>query len=323
MGLFDFLNTYEQTIAVDIGTSGIKMMEIDTSEKTPRLLQFGVTPLPAEAFSNNQIMRPDIVAEQIGLLMGKAGFQSRLAVCAVPGPSVFTKKILMPKSEPAAFSGNIALEAGNVIPHSLDAVRLDYHVLGEASPGQMEVLLVAVRNEIIDSFTAALVSAGLEPTIMDVDQFAAQNAFEFAMPESVNQTVALLDLGHRYAGVNICRGGKSLFLGDVSMVSGKSTDAFATELCRQVSFFWNATGAEGGVDRLVVSGGGAAAPGLMDALAEKSGLPTTVLNPFSRLEMAEGVDSAGANQLGASLAVACGLALRQLADKDLSLLEGE
>jgi type IV pilus assembly protein PilM len=107
------------------------------------------------------------------------------------------------------------------------------------------------------------------------------------------------------------------------MVSGKSTDAFATELCRQVSFFWNATGAEGGVDRLVVSGGGAAAPGLIDALAEKSGLPTTVLNPFSRLEMAEGVDSSGANQLGASLAVACGLALRQLADKDLSLLEGE
>ncbi len=323
MGLFDFLNTYEQTLAVDIGSSGVKMMEIDTREVTPRVIQFGMTSLPPEAFSNNQIMRPDIVGEQIGILMGKAGFESRLAVCAVPGPSVFTKKITMPKSEPAAFSANIALEAGSVIPHSLDAVRLDYHILGEPTPGQVEVLLVAVRNEIIDSFTAALISAGLDPTIIDVDQFAAQNAFEFAMPELVNQTVALLDVGQRYAGVNICRAGKSLFLGDITMSAGKPVDGLATELCRQISFFWNASGAEGGIDNVVVAGGGALIEGLVGAIAEKSSLPCVALNPFVHLEMGDGVDTVAAKQMGPSMAVACGLGLRQLADKDLSILEAE
>lgn len=321
MALFDFLNTYEQTLAVDIGSSGIKMMEIDTSEDTPRLIQFGTTPLPPEAFSNNQIMRPDIVGEQIGLLMGKAGFVSRLAVCSVPGPSVFTKKITMPKSDPAAFSANIALEAGNAIPHSLDAVRLDYHIVGEPTAGQVDVLLVAVRNEIIDSFTAALISSGLEPTIMDVDLFAAQNAFEFAMPESVNQTVALLDIGQRYAGVNICRAGESLFLGDVTMSGGKAADALATELCRQISFFWNASGAQGGIDKVVIAGGGAMMDGLVGAIAEKSSLPCLALDPFARIEMGEGVDSVAAKQMGPTLAIACGLGLRQLADKDISVLE--
>lgn len=321
MGLFDFLNTYEQTLAVDIGSSGVKMMEIDTSDGTPRLMQIGTTPLPPEAFSNNQIMRPDIVGEQIGLLIGKAGFESRLAVAGVPGPSVFTKKIVMPKSEPEAFSANIALEAGNVIPHSLDAVRLDYHILGEPTPGQVEVLLVAVRNEVIDSFTAALISAGLEPTIIDVDQFAAQNAFEYAMPEAVSQTVALLDIGQRYCGVNLCRDGKSLFLGDVNMAGGKAVDALAAELCRQISFFWNASGAEGGVDKIVAAGGGALMPGLIEALAEKSSLPTVALNPFARLELGEGVDPVSVKQLGPLMAVACGLGLRQLADKDTSILE--
>jgi len=324
MGLFDFLNTYEQTLAIDIGSSGIKMMEIDTREPaTPKVLQFATAPLPPEAFSNNQIMRPDIVGEQIGLLMGKAGFQSRIAVASVPGPSVFTKKILMPKNDPESFSANIALEAGSVIPHSLDAVRLDYHILGEApnAQGQVEVLLVAVRNEVIDSFTAAIISAGLDPTIIDVDQFAAQNAFEFAMPESVNQTVALLDIGQRYAGVNICRGGKSLFLGDVTITGGKTAEAMAVELCRQISFFWNSSGADGGIDKIVASGGGSMTPGLMDAIATKSSLPCVLLDPFVRMEMAEGVDAVAARSLSSVLVVACGLGLRQMADKDLTSLE--
>src|SRR5207249_4235701 len=73
----------------------------------------------------------------------------------------------------------VLAEAGHLIPDSLDNVNLDYQVIDLIEAGnKMEVLVVAVKKEIINSYTNAIRAADLEPVVVDVDYFALENMFE-------------------------------------------------------------------------------------------------------------------------------------------------
>ncbi|RMG44739.1 MAG: type IV pilus assembly protein PilM [Candidatus Dadabacteria bacterium] len=354
MGLLDFLNKSEALIALDIGNSSIKLVELDLGEEKPTLVNIGISALNEEVFSNNAISKTEQVSEKISALLEANAISDRRIVTAMPGPSVFTKKIKMPKQDPAELRANIQFEASNFIPHSTEAVRLDYHIIGESGKNQLDILVVAVKNEIIDSFMEALALAGLEAAVVDVDYFALQNMFEISYPELVDETVALINMGARYSSINICKETSSLFTGDMA-VGGKlfvdavseglgitsqeaeqlirskdkksaqyeaarelidqNVEYVASEFNRQLSFFWNASGDEEGIDRIMICGGGALIPGLLEEISEKTGIETQIIDPFRGVECGEGVDPGYVKELGALMGVAVGLGLRQPGDK--------
>ena len=100
---------------------------------------------------------------------------NKKAVIGLPGPSVFTKRIKVPKVDESELLSSVQFEAANYIPHNIQAVKLDYAVIKEVGKDSLEVLVVAVKNEIIDSYTDAVMMAGIQVGIADVDFFALQN----------------------------------------------------------------------------------------------------------------------------------------------------
>ena len=343
----------EYLIGIDIGSSGIKLIELDLSAEKPALLNLGYAPVSSDIFSNNAISKPEKIAEQIANLLESNAVSDKRAVTAMPGPSVFTKKIKMQKMAPAELAANIQFEASNFIPHNIDAVRLDYHILGESGKNQLDVLVVAVKNEIIDSFLGTLSLAGLETAVVDVDHFAVQNMFELGYPEDISKTAALINMGARYASINIVRAGESLFTGDIPVGGKLFTDALMNELAinaetaeklkrsaqedpqypqakevvdknveyvasefnRQLSFFWNASGAEEGIDKIVLCGGGALVPGLAQELAEKTGIECILADPLRGLSVGGGFDPQYLKEVGPLMGVCVGMAMRQPGDR--------
>ncbi|NLF25465.1 MAG: type IV pilus assembly protein PilM [Deltaproteobacteria bacterium] len=352
MRLASLFRTHEPLIAVDIGLSGVKLIELDTRGSAPELINLGSASLPSEVFHNNLIAKPEIVAEKLSALLEANSISDRRTVTAVPAPAVFTKKVRMPKMTAAELAANIQLEVGNFIPHKIDAVKIDFHVIGDAGKNQLDVLVVAVKDEVVDSYVQALAMAGLEVAVVDVDYFAVQNCFELGYPELKDRIVALIDIGARYSGVNICRGGHSLFTGDVPLggrvfteflvenlgvsfeqaeemkrqagkpehqkVAGllaQKIESVAVEFNRQLSLFWNASGVEDGLDYIMLSGGSSALPGLQSALQQKTGIECQILNAFRGVECGASFDPEHLADLKAQSAVAVGLGLRQIGDK--------
>lgn len=353
MGIFDFLNRHESLVALDIGSSSVKLIELDTTQEKPRLVNLGLSPLATDVFSNNLISKLEDVSENVTVLLETNGIEHKRIVTAMPGPSVFTKKIKMPKVDYAELANNIQFEAGNFIPHNIDAVRLDFHVLGETGK-QLEVLVVAVKNEIIDSFVESLALAGLEAAVVDVDYFALQNVFEMSYPEYIDQTVALINMGARFSSINICRSGDSLFTGDISVGGNVFTEAIeaetglafaqaeklklennpesehaeavreaidrsietvASEFNRQLSFFWNASGSDEGIDRIMLTGGGSMIPGLIAELSEKTGIACEAMDPFRGIDCDESIDQSYLKEVGPLMSIGVGLGIRQPGDK--------
>ena len=71
---------------------------------------------------------------------------------------------------------SIHWEAEQYIPFDINDVHLDVAILNEHNEqGQMDVLLVAAKKDMIQEYTS-VVEAGLKPMVVDVDSFALQNA---------------------------------------------------------------------------------------------------------------------------------------------------
>jgi type IV pilus assembly protein PilM len=141
----------ESLLGVDIGVSAIKVMELDGEGEKRRLKAVGCEPTPPNAITNNIIVDEEAVSGAIKRAVEKSGIAAKKAAFSIPGPSVFSKRIHVGARNRRELDENILFEAANYIPHSIDAVDLDYQVL-RAVPGGVEVLLVAVKNEIVASY---------------------------------------------------------------------------------------------------------------------------------------------------------------------------
>ena len=92
-------------------------------------------------------------------------------------------------------------------------------VLQETDNGnKMDVLLVAVKKEIVNSYAEAIEEAGLAPMVMDVDYFALENMYEANYgAEAENGVVGIIHIGAQYTSITLLQKGISTFTGDLSL----------------------------------------------------------------------------------------------------------
>ncbi len=342
-------------LVLDIGSSSVKLAEVHHGPSGPRLSALGMSPLPPTVIQSNVIQDETPVVDAIRELVSQTGVQSKQVITAVPGPAVIVKKVILPAQPGANVETAVFAEASQLVPDSLDNVNLDYQVIDWIESGnKMEVLVVAVKKEIINSYTSAIRAAGLEPVVCDVDYFALENMFElnYDPPES-GGPVALVNIGARYSSINILKEGRSTFTGDVPVggvefndalirqlgvspedadalkrgkaaggvdaetaepVIGSVTEFIVEEIQRALSFFWTAATDEP-LGAVVLSGGPARMPGLSSQLKDRLECNVEVADPFRRLTIDGRVDRSLIEQCGPALAVAVGLATRRPGDK--------
>jgi type IV pilus assembly protein PilM len=232
LGVLNPLSSSDGYVALDIGSSSIKMVETTIEKSGYRVLNMAILPLPEYAIQNNMVVDSKPVVESIRKLIHENGVKSKQVISAVPGRAVIMKKVQMPKQEPAELEANIEFEAQNVIPENLENVNLDHQVLHETDDGnKMDVLLVAVKKEIINSYADAIEEAGLTPTVMDVDYFALENMYEANYAaEAHGGVIGIIHIGAQYTSITLLQNGISTFTGDLSLGGTYFTDSLARQL---------------------------------------------------------------------------------------------
>ena len=232
LGFLNSLGGKDGYVALDIGSSSIKLVEAAVDKSGYRLLNLGIMPLPDNAIQNNMVVESRPVVDVIRRLIQETGVKSKQVISAVPGRAVIMKKVQMPKQDTAELEANIEFEAQNIIPESLQNVNLDHQVVSEIDGGnKLDVLLVAVKKEIVNSYADAIEEAGLTPAIMDVDYFALENMYEASYgAEDDKGVVALIHIGAQYTSITLLQNGVSTFTGDLSVGGAYFTDSLARQL---------------------------------------------------------------------------------------------
>ena len=335
-------------MGLDIGSSSIKAVELKSTKAGYELVSFGMEALAPDTVVDGAIMDAPQVANAISKIFDAQRVKTKNVATSVSGHSVIVKRVPLPLMTEDELYDRIPSEASQHIPFDIADVNLSYQLL-ESMDSQMDVLLVAVKKDKILNHTNVLAQAGKTPMIVDIDAFALQNCFEVNYEPDSAQTVALLNIGASVMNINIVRGGIPLFTRDVSVGGNQYTDALQKELdlsfedaerlkkgdtlpsvtdeqkqqiLRSVSDiltleiqktfdFFRATASGENIQRIVVAGGTARVPGLVDLLREEFAMPVEELNPFRRVLINPGRHSDDQiRDMAPRLVIAVGLALR-------------
>jgi type IV pilus assembly protein PilM len=346
-----FRRKIRDSFGLDIGTTRVKVVQLQTSAAGVTLAGLSSVPLPADAIADGTIRNPAAVVEAIKEAVAAAGVTSNEAAFGIAGREIITKKVQLPEVPARELREAVQLEAEHHIPFALDEVFLDYHVVRQHH-GLLDLMIVAVKKSKVMEYVDVVEAAGLAPAVVDVDGFALGNQFEVNHPEDSGEAIALIDLGAAVMKTNVVRAGASLFtrdipfggnhytqaiadrlrttfedaerakLGETKDVSreaiAQALDAVSRELSLEVrrtfDYFGTASESER-IGRIVMSGGAVRLPGITDYLSSTWGIPVQPARPFERIHV-EAELAERAEAVGASFAVAVGLALRRPEDRE-------
>jgi type IV pilus assembly protein PilM len=343
-------------LGLDIGSSAVKMVELKDLGRGRgyQLKAYGIEPLPAEAIVGGTIMDSGAVIEAISRLIQGQSVRNANVATSVDGNSVIIKRISMMAMSEAELSEAIQWEAGQYIPFDIEEVKIDHQVLEtDPSTGNISVLLVAVKRDLIAEYSSLLSQAGLNTAVLDIDVFSVQNAFEVNYPISGSEVVALVNIGAGTTNIAVLKGGSPLFWRDIqaggnnytdtlqrelnltfeqaeSLKKGEAvegvrpeqgapilnamTEEFGAELKKTLDFF-RVTTNENAIHKIILSGGGSQVPNLDRYLSQFFGVPVDVMNPFQNVSVDERqFPMDDINRLAPHFAVAIGLAMRRMGD---------
>src|SRR4051812_24860641 len=307
-------------LGLSVGTSAIKLVELKKQGKVWKLLHFGIVQLPEDVIVNREIVNQIAVVDSLRTLTNTIKLKSKQVCTSLSGTSVIIKRMTVEAPNMRELQDQVFWEAEQYLPFDVSEVVMDFQVLSRGKDNKTDVLLVAVKRSVLESYMSSVDDAGLKPKIVDVDFFALQNLFEANYPAAANEAVALVDLGASAAKLVVVHGGVPVFTKD-SAIGGRNltaeiqrqlnlsyTDAetlkvggqgggmpqevmelmrvmsenFAGEIKKALDFY-NASSSGAPVSSIWLAGGSAKITELPKVIEETCGLPTQLMNPFNAI----------------------------------------
>ena len=220
------------SVGLDIGSGSIKVCWLKATKRNYSLQAFGMVQLPPEAIVDGALMNSTAVVDGIQELFAAQKIKHKEVATSVSGHSVIIKKINLPQMTPEELEESIQWEAEQYIPFDINDVNIDVQILNTESTqaGQMDVLLVAAKKDMVNDYTSVIMEAGLTPVVVDVDAFAVQNMFEVNYEVPRSETVVLINIGSSVTNINVLANGVSTFTRDISIGGSQFTDAIQKAL---------------------------------------------------------------------------------------------
>ena len=186
-------------LGVDFGAGTLKIGEFEAAEGGGlKLLRFGVKALGLAG--SQDAAREAAVKKALGELLVEGGFVGRNANLCAPGFQVFSKFVKLPPVDTSKVTQIIQYEAQQNVPFPLAESAWDYQILGTSSDGGLEVLLVAIKSEIVEKLFAVGEGASLKMDVVDGAIAALANAFRFNYGD-VEGCSVLIDIGAKTSNV--------------------------------------------------------------------------------------------------------------------------
>ncbi|GJL78963.1 MAG: pilus assembly protein PilM [Nitrospinaceae bacterium] len=352
-----FLTEKTPLVAIDIGTHSVKMAQMAGSRNKFELLNFSMMPLKEDCIVDGVIKQPDEVVDTLTKMIKAENINTKYAVASIAGEAVIVKKIRVPRMSAEELAENIENEAEQYIPFDIDDVSIDFQLLNagtlsameDQDQETMEILLVAVQKDYIESLTDVLYDAGLKPAIIDLDVFAMANACELGVNLHNKGVIAVIDLGESFTHLHIMQDGLTSYTRDIPLGGGhctkklmskfdlaqketvklklgkipdgienddvvqvivQSLEKIIDEVQKSFQFFNTTSNSE--VDRVYLTGGGALLSGADSLFAHHLSVPVEILNPMNGIKVNKRkFDQATVDALGPLSTVALGLAARR------------
>jgi type IV pilus assembly protein PilM len=140
---------------------------------------------------------------------------------------VFSKFVKLPAVDTSKVTQIIQYEAQQNVPFPLEEVVWDYQIMGTSPSGELEVLLVAIKSDVVEGLFRTSEAAGLKLQLVDVSPAALCNAFRFNYGDLDGCTM-LLDIGAKTSNLLFFEKGK-VYARSINIGANSITTDFVAE----------------------------------------------------------------------------------------------
>lgn len=335
--------------ALDIGTNAVRVVQLSPAGGDNWTLQhFGYAPLDEKTSNSSSPEALRRLGEVIMTAVGQSGIRSKNVVVGLPSSKTFTTVIEVPVMPEAELKNTIKYQVDQYIPMAVNEAKVDWATLGTSlhDPKQLEVLIASTSNSYAEERLEFIEGLGLNVIAAEPDPLAMVRSL---LPSGVPDARLIIDVGEQSTDLAITFGDsprlvrtiptgvKSLIKaavqnlnvqedqarqfilkfglapdrleGQVYRAIESTLDNFATELTKSIKFFQTRypNTAVGGI---LLSGYGAIVPQFGDYVTAKTGIPSSIGNPWQKVSVAQ-ADQQQLMTVASEFATALGLAQRR------------
>ncbi len=342
----------QSLLGVDLGTTGLKVVELTPEAGRVRLVTYGYADIPFGGDATVlSVDEPKKVADILKSIIKASGMKATKAVASLPAQHVFHAIISIPapKSAKDDIRAVVEAQAGKLLPLPVEEMIIDSHIIDKESVGNVRVQVTAAPRALVAKYIAIFALAKIELVSLETEVFALMrsligkdNAKTMIVDIGGDRTnILIAERGVPYLTRGIKSGGGAVTQALSGAMSIGLSEAEATKkdlahgivgvmppailvavkpLLHEVKYaldmnLQESTEKPKVVDKVILTGGSAALAGIDKAMSEMLNMNVYVGDPWARIATPP-ESRAVLDEIGSRLAVAIGLAMRVIPDKE-------
>jgi len=237
MGLLDSFKGVisGSVLGVDVGTTGIKIVELSRGKQQVRLSNYGLVESTAHLLRANKVLQTstlkiyeDAAAEMLKELVGRMKPSTRDVVASIPPFTSFITTVDLPKMEEKDLAAAMQYQVKQYVPLPMEEVAIDWLRVAayedEKGYYHQQVLLVVVPQEQIRRFQSLFKLAGLNLKALEVESFGLLRSL---IAGDATPTM-ILDIGSRASSITLTDQGQIRYVAQTDYAGSSLTQAVAS-----------------------------------------------------------------------------------------------
>lgn len=344
MDLFSKKSGY---IGVDVGSSSVKMVQLEKKSGKIKLVTYGYSENKKEIGDGSWTKNVDFVANVIDKTYKEMEGTSEKAVASLPAFSVFSSIINLSNVEKKDLAQAINWEAKKFIPIPLEEMILDWKIVDKGtdkkntkvfltgSPKKLVKRYVSVFRKTIvnlasletETFSLIRSLIGADKSTVMIVEIGANTTDISIVKEGIPALNRSLDVGGKTITKTISNSlnigldraeqfkqdlGVSGFQGTGNVIPATIASAI-NPIVNEVKYLLNLFQSKGTdkVEKIILSGGSATLPNIVDYLSEKLNMNVIIGDPWARIAYPKQLEPI-LKELGPSFSAAIGSAMREM-----------
>jgi|GEM_PF-801008 len=174
----NFIKENVSYFGLDVGTSAVRLVKLKKSFGGKYELEaFGSMDIPEGLSLSDSEIDKKQMSEIVKKLVNSVKPGTQNVVVSLPGNSIFTTVVTLPKMPVQEIESTIRYQAEQNIPLKLSEVRLDWQVIGQsADRANVSVMIIAAPLARVKKVVDILENAGLDVNAVEVDAISSARA---------------------------------------------------------------------------------------------------------------------------------------------------
>lgn len=229
MGFFSSTPPKQSYLGIDLGLSGIKIVELLNEKGRARLVTYSYVNLPSSS-AGALTQDTDKIADTLKKMVLKARVTTRKTISALPISSVFSSIISVPGANDKEIKEAIQWQAKKLIPVPLEEITLDYKIIdsneGEGGKKITRVLITGAPKTLVNKYLEIFKKAGLDLISLETEAFAEVRA----LVGKDRSSIMVIDIGSQRTNITVIEKGIPFLHRSIATGGTAITQTIATTL---------------------------------------------------------------------------------------------